>query len=175
MSGFKKQYSYGIGSACVCGALLLALSFLVMTSSVQAWGPGAGGPPADAPWKNAQKFKQNLVKKLNLTEEQSALHDKMHAARRAFMEKACSEDKAEGCRQSKLRKRLFHLFRAELAAENPDFAGVAAKLKAEYHGKYKTEFDAMVDSRAAFMGSLTQEQREKLLELRPRRAMQGIK
>ncbi len=151
-----------------------SICILFLATAAVAKGPGAGGPPADSPWKGAQNFKKRIVKELHLSADQSRLHDTMHITRRAFMEKACSDSSnAQGCRNSKLRKRVFHLFRAELAAEKPDFAGAAAKAKNEYHGKFKAEYDAMVDARAAFMSSLTEAQRDKLLQMRPRRGNRG--
>ncbi len=159
--------------------ILVAFFLLLPGAAAQSLARGHGGHgmsegmPADAPWKGMQKRMKKMVQALNLNEEQSKLHDEMHKARRTFMETACQGDNAEGCRNSKLRKRAFHLFRAELAAENPDFPGAAAKIKSEYHGKHKAEFNAMIDARAAFMSSLSEEQRDKLLEMKPRGGKHG--
>lgn len=157
-------------------SVLFLIPGVVATSEARGGHQGHGmseGMPGDAPWKGMHKRMKKMIKALNLTEEQSKLHDQMHKTRRTFMETACQGENADGCRNSKLRKRAFHLFRAELLAENPDFLGAAAKIKSEYHGKYKAEFNAMIDAQAAFFNSLSAEQRDKLIAMNSRRGKHG--
>ena len=160
--------------------LMVSIPFLIPVSAVYAKGHGHGGPhgqescdgPSRHPGPGQGGHFMQMKKKLNLTDDQSKLLEHLQKTRRAFMDRACRNNR-DGCRKSKLQKRAFHLFRAELAAEQPDFNGAARKLKPEYHGDYPEEFNAMVDARAAFMSSLTSEQRDRLLEMKPRGGKHG--
>ncbi len=160
--------------------LMLSVSLLLLLPAGAAWArghdhggsPGKKACPANHPRGGHGKHIEQMKKKLNLDENQVQLLENVQKTRRDFMDRACRGNR-EGCRNSKLRKRAFHLFRAELAAEHPDFYSAATKLKSEYHGEYRAEFNAMVDARAAFMSSLTPEQRDRLLEMKPRGGKHG--
>jgi len=145
--------------------------FLVMgTGNAFAWGPDssrgagmrgncmAGGQPG-----NQMKM---MMAKLKLNDEQRVLMDEMHQAVTAFRQKKCPDGWKPGCMKDRQQMRAMHLFRAELGAENPDFQAVADKLKSEYAGDYTQEFDAVVDARAAFMSSLSPEQRDNLMQMK---------
>jgi hypothetical protein len=113
---------------------------------------------------HAEKMKAML----KLSNEQAGLLDSMHRANVDLNTKACPGN-ASGCIPARELTRAFHLFRAELAAENPDFHAIGDRLKSEYQGKYKEEFDKAIDARVAFMSTLTPEQRESMMKMGHRR------
>ncbi len=146
------------------------LAFLMIPAGGAATACGPGGWHGKAVAGNctgagAAARMEKMKVMLDLSDEQKALMDEMHRANRALHTRMCP-DAAAGCAPEKEQIRTMHLFRAEIAAENPDFQAVAAKVKSEYQGEYRAEFDAAVDARAAFMESLTPEQRDRLLKMR---------
>lgn len=147
---------------------ITALLLMPAAGTALAWGPGghhARGMNGGCTGDHFAAKVQGMKAMLKLTDEQVTLLDNMHEAHKALRAKMCT-DPAAGCTPTKEQIRAMYLFRAELAAANPDFPAVADKLKAEYQGDAKGEFDAAVDARTAFMESLTPEQRDAMLTMR---------
>jgi Spy/CpxP family protein refolding chaperone len=148
--------------------LLFASLMIPVGVTAVACGPGGWHGKAMAgncTGAGAAARMEKMKAMLDLSDGQKALMEEMHQANRALHTRMCP-DATAGCGPEKEQIRTMHLFRAEIAAENPDFQAVAAKVKAEYKGEYRAEFDAAVDARATFMESLTPEQRDKLLKMR---------
>ncbi len=159
-----------------CVSIVLSMAWGTLTVYAHG-GAGPGGPDNASMLKHHGcghgKHLDKIKGALKLSEIQGKLMDIMHQARKDFVQETCKHG-ASGCwRKSRLSKRAFHLFRAELAAEHPDFYGAAAKLKSEYHGKYRAQFNSMVEATAAFMSSLDPAQRDKLLEMKARHGRGG--
>jgi len=106
-----------------------------------------------------------MKSKLNLSDEQQALQAEMHEANMEVRNRKHQDGSTSGHMNNREQKRAMHMFRAELASENPDFQAAADKIKNEYRGADKAEFDAAVDARARFMESLSPEQRDTMMHM----------
>ena len=147
-------------------SLVLAVTFMIalflaLPATGWSWGSGNGQGSADNFAQRAEEVKESL----NLDEIQTKLWDEMKTGmrelRELFLQQGDNLD--EGTRRRTL-ARNHMLMRAELAAETPDFKGVAEKLKAEYQGNHAEEVNKVIDARVAFFSSLTQEQRDTMLK-----------
>jgi len=151
----------------VTSFFLLVLFLISATGTVFAWGPDNSeqGP--------ATKDKQHMKKmathrgqiNLILTDKQRALFQKMRDSGAKFRTKMCHDQGAD-CAPAKEQIRAMYLFKAELAAEKPDFQAVAKKINSEYHGQYKAEFNSAIYAKAAFLESLTPAQMDTMLSRR---------
>ncbi len=153
--------------------LLLAMAMLISMSGI-SFGHGPAGayqsgnsmPGMNCP-ANSNGTRAAMMKtRLGLTDEQQALLEDMHQAYMDYGKKKCPDGITPKCMRSREQMRSMLLFRAELASPNPDFQAVANRIKDEYHGDYKEAFDRAVDARAAFMASLTPDQRETLMNMK---------
>ena len=147
---------------------LFVLLMIPAAGTVLAQGPGGWhgkGMMGNASGPGAAARMEKMKTMLNLSEEQKVLMNNMHQANRALRNITCP-DGAGKCTPGREQIRTRLLFKAELAAENPDFQAVADKVKAEYQGKHKAEFDAAVDAKKAFMESLTPEQRDSIFMMK---------
>ncbi len=150
-------------------------SFVLVLFLISIVGTACASGPDNSkqglPAKNQKTLKNMPTHKgkmnLNLTDKQQALFQKMRDSGAKFRTKMCP-DKGADCTPDREQIRAMYLFKAELAAEKPDFQTVAKKIKGEYHGQFKTEFNLAIDAKAAFLESLTPEQRDTLLSRRPR-------
>ena len=135
-----------------------------------AWGPGSqqhhGKGMHNCTGDRFKNRAEMMKSALNLTDEQQVLLEEMHQATMEFKNVQCPDRWTPDCMKNRQQMRTMHLFRAELAAENPDFQGVAEKVKNEYTGENKEEFDSAVDARARFMESLTPEQRDTMMQMK---------
>ncbi len=148
-------------------SIVLTMTFMACSATVMAFESDSN--KYHNPNTNYQKYmkkaknRQNGIKDwLGLNQHQQKLFNKMQETAKALRQKTCPNPMA-GCFISKEQIRAMHLFTAEIAAEKPDFDSVAKKLVHEYHGPYKKEFKAAVKAKAAFLKSLTPEQRDKML------------
>ncbi len=161
---YKKVVLRGAPTFFLATAVLMSVAVVAF-----AHGPafnGAGTSQVNCP-NNYHGTRADMMKaKLKLTDEQQVLLDEMHQAYMDYGNKKCPDGITPKCMRSREQMRSMLLFRAELAAQNPDFLAVADKIKDEYHGDYKAEFDRAVDARAAFMASLTPEQRATLMKMK---------
>ena len=108
---------------------------------------------------------KHLEEVLSLDEGQVALLETMHQSRMNLKDEFVSSSDSEW-QPGKGFRRSFHLFRAELASENPDFQAVGEKIKAEYQGEHGESFETAVDTRVTFLSSLSAEQRGEMLEMK---------
>lgn len=119
------------------------------------------------------KRSEMMKTSLDLTSEQAALLDQLHQSMNNLWEQAHSDDSnatmAEIKNSHKLFKRAMMLFRAETAAPKPDFKAVANKVKSEYSGKNADLYNSVMDAKANFLSSLSQEQLDKMDNIRPGR------
>ncbi len=159
----------------VISSFLLVLFIISTVGTLCASGPDNSkqGPHAkdQKPTKNMAMHKGKM--NLNLNDKQQALFQKMRESGAKFRTKMCP-DQGAGCTPDKEQIRAMYLFKAELAAEKPDFQAVGKKIKGEYQGQFKTEFNAAIDAKAAFLESLTPEQRDTILTRRPRAGGKSI-
>ncbi|HDS17278.1 MAG TPA: hypothetical protein ENN66_11860 [Proteobacteria bacterium] len=143
-------------------SLFLALC-LALPAAALSWGPRGGnhGP------RDLGRLGPNepYLQQLNLDENQLSLHQAMQSERINFWELCLKEgDNLEPESRQRGQVRYHLLLRAELAAETPDFIAVGKKLKTEYKGSFTEEFAKMVDTRVAFLSSLSPTQRHTLLQ-----------
>ena len=164
-------------SKSISASILMAAFLFTSAGAAFAWGPDSGkhhgqgmqgqgmhGNCSGAQYASRAEMMKSMLK---LTDEQQGLMDDMHQAFMELKNKRCPDGWKPECMKNRERMRAMYLFRAEIAAENPDFPAVAEKIKSEYQGTDKAEFDTAVDARAAFLESLTPEQREILIKMGP--------
>lgn len=99
---------------------------------------------------------------LGLSEAQKELFDSMRDARREY------------ANQNKGRMRgIRSIFQNELAKDKPDFNAAAAQIKQDYEQSSGEAFEVMLAANVAFFESLTDEQRQKYIEMRHDRRGKG--
>ena len=150
-------------------ALSSALLIMPLAGAAYGFGHGHGyhgdRGKGECTSERYEKRSEHLKEALSLDEGQVALLEIMHQSRVNLKDDFINENDSDG-RPGKGFRRSFHLFRAELAAEKPDFQAVGEKIKAEHQGEHREAFEAAVDARVAFLSSLSVEQREEMLEMK---------
>ncbi|MBN2808585.1 MAG: hypothetical protein JXR80_03740 [Deltaproteobacteria bacterium] len=144
----------------LAAALIFALLLALPTAGF-SWGPGDGDCSIDHFAQRSEAIKE----KLNLDETQNKLWDAMKTGMIELLELSLQKGdnlNRETRRRTKVRN--FLLMRAELAAEKPDFKAVGEKLKAEYKGSLGEKFNQVTDARVAFFSSLSQQQRDIMIQ-----------
>ncbi len=110
-----------------------------------------------------------MLSQLSLTTEQQTLLDAMKSSHRSFVqaERADREEMEQG-RKAKGRRggiKFHREFNDECSKNSPDFASVAADMKAQYPGQNTDAFAAAVNATVAFYASLDPDQRNQHVEL----------
>ena len=139
----------------------LLLGLLLLPAAAWSMGPGSGAC-------NQERFAQRmdrLQETLSLNESQQLLWSNMTTAIKDMRDLVLQEgDQLESQARRRWLGRNHLLMRAELAATQPNFTAVGEQLKKEYVGDYSEKFNALVDARVAFFSSLSQEQRDLMLQ-----------
>ena len=154
--------------------LALSTALLIMPLAGAAYGFGHGHGyhgdkgKGECTTERFESRAEHLEEALSLDEGQIVLLETMHQARMNLKGEFVSNSDSKW-QPGKGFRRSFHLFRAELASENPDFQVVGEKVKAEYQGEHGESFETAVDARVAFLSSLSAEQRQNMMEMKGHR------